>query len=161
MEINQDDKDLILDKTLAALRELVHAIENETEDGKKRRHAIAVTAKVRKAKEILKAFDKPMHPEDYDYELFFKSEPHEIVKIDGWFPIAFDRIRDHSRIEEYIEKGLLRRKPKTIDIDAVRNEQAARILVDFVHDYGDMETKDSLPTMLYKRFHIIPKNTGI
>jgi hypothetical protein len=161
MEINKNDKDLVLDKTLKALRELVHAIENEIEDGKKRKHAILVNVKIRNAKQLLNAVDKPMYPEDYDYELFFKSEPNDFVKIDGWFPIAFDRIKNHSKIDEYLAKGLLRRKPKTIDIDSMRNEDNAFDLVQLVRDYDSMDTQDSLTTLLYKRFHIIPKEKGI
>lgn len=46
---------------------------------------------------------------DYEYELFFKSEPTDFCKIDGWYPIATDRIRHPERIGKYIQNGLLRR----------------------------------------------------
>lgn len=46
---------------------------------------------------------------EYEYELFFKSEPHDSTKIDGWYPIATDRIKHPHLIEKYIESGLLRR----------------------------------------------------
>ena len=55
------------------------------------------------------------NPEDaektnqYEYELFFKSEETDKIKIDGWYPIATDSIKDQSKIEQYIENGLLRR----------------------------------------------------
>jgi len=46
---------------------------------------------------------------DYEYEMFFKSEPHDIIKVDGWLPISTDRIINFNKINEYIENGLLRR----------------------------------------------------
>lgn len=46
---------------------------------------------------------------DCEYEMFFKSEPTDKVKIDGWYPIATDRIRHPGRIEKYIANGLLRK----------------------------------------------------
>jgi hypothetical protein len=45
----------------------------------------------------------------YEYEMFFKSEPNDFCKIDGWYPIATDRIKDIDKVEEYISNGLLRR----------------------------------------------------
>jgi len=50
--------------------------------------------------------------EDYEYEMFFNSEPSEPCQIHGWYPIATDRIRNPEKIEEYIQKGLLRKKSK-------------------------------------------------
>lgn len=50
-----------------------------------------------------------IHGEKYEYEMFFKSEPNDFLKIDGWYPIATDRIKHPEKIEEYIQKGLLRR----------------------------------------------------
>lgn len=52
----------------------------------------------------------PVAPEDYEYEMFFNSEPSEPCQIHGWYPVATDRIRNPEKIEEYIQKGLLRRK---------------------------------------------------
>ena len=46
---------------------------------------------------------------NFEYEMFFKSEPNDFCKIDGWYPIATDRIRNPERIEKYIENGLLRK----------------------------------------------------
>lgn len=46
---------------------------------------------------------------DFEYEMFFKSEPDDFCKIDGWYPIATDRIKKPERIEKYIENGLLRK----------------------------------------------------
>lgn len=45
----------------------------------------------------------------FEYEMFFKSEPTDFCKIDGWYPIATGRIKNPERIEEYIKKGLLRK----------------------------------------------------
>jgi len=45
----------------------------------------------------------------YEYEMFFKSEPNDFCKIDGWYPIATDRIKNIDKVEEYISSGLLRR----------------------------------------------------
>ncbi len=46
---------------------------------------------------------------DFEYEMFFKSEPDDFCKIDGWYPIATDRIKNQEKIEKYIESGLLRK----------------------------------------------------
>ncbi|PSR54174.1 hypothetical protein AHMF7605_11900 [Adhaeribacter arboris] len=53
---------------------------------------------------------RPVAPteETTEYEMFFKSEPDDIIKIDGWVPIATDRIKRPELIPEYLEKGLLR-----------------------------------------------------
>jgi len=51
--------------------------------------------------------DEP-NPE-YEYEMFFKSEPTDACKIDGWYPIATDRIRNPDKIDQYIKNGLLRK----------------------------------------------------
>lgn len=45
----------------------------------------------------------------YEYEMFFKSEPNDVCKIDGWYPIATNRIKNIDKVEEYITSGLLRR----------------------------------------------------
>lgn len=49
---------------------------------------------------------------DYEYEMFIsdKGTPFEI---NSWIPIATDRIKDPSRINEYIEKGLIRKRQFT------------------------------------------------
>jgi hypothetical protein len=46
---------------------------------------------------------------DYEYEMLIDDEgtPFEI---NSWIPIATDRIKDLSRITEYIEKGLIRKR---------------------------------------------------
>lgn len=44
-----------------------------------------------------------------EYEMFFKSEGSDFCKIDGWFPIATNRIKNIEKIDEYISKGILRR----------------------------------------------------
>ena len=46
---------------------------------------------------------------DYEYEMMIDDEgtPFEI---NTWLPIATDRIKDTSRIDEYIEKGLIRKR---------------------------------------------------
>ena len=46
---------------------------------------------------------------EYEYEIWMSSEPDDFVKMDGWFPISTDRIKNHARIEEYIRSGLLRK----------------------------------------------------
>lgn len=45
----------------------------------------------------------------YEYEMFFKSEPNDFCKIDGWHPIATDKIKNIDKVEEYISSGLLRK----------------------------------------------------
>lgn len=47
--------------------------------------------------------------EDYEYEMLFESTEDDFVKIDGWYPIANDMIRNPEKIEHYIATGLLRR----------------------------------------------------
>lgn len=46
---------------------------------------------------------------DYEYEMFIDDEgtPFEI---NSWIPITTDRIKDLSRIDEYIAKGLMRKR---------------------------------------------------
>jgi len=46
---------------------------------------------------------------DYEYEMLIDDEgtPFEI---NSWIPIATDRIKDVSRIDEYIAKGLIRKR---------------------------------------------------
>lgn len=46
---------------------------------------------------------------DFEYEMFFKSEPDDFCKIDGWYPIATERIRKPEKIQHYLEIGLLRK----------------------------------------------------
>jgi len=45
----------------------------------------------------------------YEYEMFFRSNPNDMIKIDGWIPIETERIEKSDRISEYIEIGLLRK----------------------------------------------------
>ncbi|WP_299260862.1 hypothetical protein [uncultured Aquimarina sp.] len=47
--------------------------------------------------------------EGYEYEMFFSSNPNDMIKIDGWIPIDTSRIEKADKIDEYIEIGLLRR----------------------------------------------------
>ncbi len=45
----------------------------------------------------------------YEYEMFFSSNPNDMIKIDGWIPIETDKIGEDDKIKEYIEIGLLRK----------------------------------------------------
>lgn len=45
----------------------------------------------------------------YEYEMFFSSNPNDMIKIDGWIPIDTSRIEQADKIDEYIEIGLLRK----------------------------------------------------
>ncbi|MEB3345678.1 hypothetical protein U6A24_09415 [Aquimarina gracilis] len=45
----------------------------------------------------------------YEYEMFFSSNPNDMIKIDGWIPIQTDKIDKYDKIPEYIEIGLLRK----------------------------------------------------
>ena len=62
--------------------------------------------------------------EVYEYEMFFKSEESDTIKIDGWIPITTERIKYPEKIEEYITNGLLRKivAPITIRRDSVFRE---------------------------------------
>jgi len=46
---------------------------------------------------------------DFEYEMFIddKGTPFEI---NSWIPISTDRIKDVSRINDYIQKGLIRKR---------------------------------------------------
>lgn len=46
---------------------------------------------------------------DYEYEMYFSSNPNDMIKIDGWIPIETKKIEKADRISEYIEIGLLRK----------------------------------------------------
>ncbi|WP_299441283.1 hypothetical protein [uncultured Aquimarina sp.] len=50
--------------------------------------------------------------ETYEYEMFFSSNPNDMIKIDGWIPIDTGKIEKADKIAEYIEIGLLRRIEK-------------------------------------------------
>jgi hypothetical protein len=64
---------------------------------------------------IIDAYEKQLRSTDaiissytYEYEMLIDDEgtPFEI---NSWIPIATDRIKDKSRIDEYISKGLIRK----------------------------------------------------
>jgi len=46
---------------------------------------------------------------NYEYEMFFRSNPNDMIKIDGWIPIETEKIKKSDKIAEYIEIGLLRK----------------------------------------------------
>ncbi len=46
---------------------------------------------------------------EYEYEMFFSSNPNDMIKIDGWIPIETERIGKADKILEFIEIGLLRK----------------------------------------------------
>ncbi len=46
---------------------------------------------------------------NYEYEMFFSSNPNDMIKIDGWIPIETEKIGKSDKISEYIEIGLLRK----------------------------------------------------
>lgn len=46
---------------------------------------------------------------DYEYEMFFSSNPNDMIKIDGWVPIETEKIGKADKILEFIEIGLLRK----------------------------------------------------
>ncbi|WP_378176390.1 hypothetical protein [Aquimarina sp. SS2-1] len=48
----------------------------------------------------------------YEYEMFFSSNPNDMIKIDGWLPIDTGKIEKADKIQEYIEIGLLRKIEK-------------------------------------------------
>lgn len=59
---------------------------------------------------------------EFEYEMLFKSKEGDFVKIDGWYPIATDRISNPKNISKYIENGILRRitPKKEEDNDRIR-----------------------------------------
>ena len=46
---------------------------------------------------------------EYEYELFFKSEPNDVVIMDGWIPIETSQIKNKDKIPMHIKTGLLRK----------------------------------------------------
>ncbi len=46
---------------------------------------------------------------NYEYEMFFSSNPNDMIKIDGWVPIETEKIGKSDKIKEYIAIGLLRK----------------------------------------------------
>ncbi len=46
---------------------------------------------------------------NYEYEMFFSSNPNDMIKIDGWIPIQTDKIDKDDKIQEYIDIGLIRK----------------------------------------------------
>ena len=60
---------------------------------------------------LVSELSEPTNDKDnaYEYEMFFESKETDAYKIDGWYPIATDRIRDLSKIDQYIKNGLLRK----------------------------------------------------
>jgi len=46
---------------------------------------------------------------DYEYEMLIDDEENTPFATNSWIPISIDRIKNPSRIEEYIKKGILRR----------------------------------------------------
>ena len=51
----------------------------------------------------------PNPSKGYEYEMFFSSNPNDLIKIDGWIPIQTNKLGDKERINQYIEIGLLRK----------------------------------------------------
>lgn len=45
----------------------------------------------------------------YEYEMFFSSNPNDLIKIDGWVPIQTDKLGEEEKINQYVEIGLLRK----------------------------------------------------
>ena len=45
----------------------------------------------------------------YEYEMFFCSNPIDLIKIDGWIPIQTNKLGDKEKINLYIGIGLLRK----------------------------------------------------
>lgn len=46
---------------------------------------------------------------EYEYEMFFSSNPNDMIKIDGWMPIDTTKIEKADKIDEYMKIGLLRK----------------------------------------------------
>lgn len=46
---------------------------------------------------------------NFEYEMFFSSNPNDMIKIDGWIPIDTEKIGALEKITEYIEIGLIRK----------------------------------------------------
>lgn len=62
-----------------------------------------------KLKNDLPSFLQSNDPNKYEYEMFFSSNPNDMIKIDGWVPIDTEKIGQLEKISDYIEIGLLRK----------------------------------------------------
>lgn len=67
--------------------------------------------------DAIKAWDETMEKfetkqldenQNYEYEMFI-DDKNTAFEMNSWIPISTDRIKDISRIEEYIQKGLIRK----------------------------------------------------
>lgn len=61
---------------------------------------------------ILDNLPEQSTPETFEYEMFFKSEVDDKIKMDGWIPISTNFIRNPLKINNYIKRGLLRKISK-------------------------------------------------
>ncbi|GAA3509735.1 hypothetical protein GCM10022393_23200 [Aquimarina addita] len=50
-----------------------------------------------------------MESNTFEYEMFFSSNPNDMIKIDGWLPIDTAKIEKADKIDEYVKIGLLRK----------------------------------------------------
>ncbi len=50
----------------------------------------------------------PEPSDEYEYEFLFVSDPEDEIKIDGWLPLKTSSIGSPEKIQECIEKGLVR-----------------------------------------------------
>lgn len=59
-------------------------------------------------------FGMNLDENDNSYEMLFRSNPNDKIKIDGWIPVKKDQIRklNEAKIEEYVAMGLLRKIEK-------------------------------------------------
>ncbi|RZS92537.1 hypothetical protein [Aquimarina brevivitae] len=51
----------------------------------------------------------PPPSKGFEYEMFFSSNPNDLIKIDGWIPIETNKLGDKEQIKHFIEIGLIRR----------------------------------------------------
>lgn len=46
---------------------------------------------------------------DYEYELRIDGEEGTTFRLNGWIPIATDRIKDRKYLQDYIDRGIIRK----------------------------------------------------
>ena len=78
-----------------------------------------------------------------EYEYFFQSEPNDVIRIDGWAPVATNRFKNPEHIEELIQRGVVRR------LSPQPTELLARLIA-AVERYLEPHANDSQSEMAHK-----------
>lgn len=101
------------EETLIEIEDYIQALDEQV--GLKPETILDINRAITKQRKLVKNinYDTVLGTVDYEYEYLFSSDEGEPCPIDGWMPIATERIKHPEKIPEYIERGILRRiKPQ-------------------------------------------------